>query len=172
MFIKRLLMPDEKILFRGRVHYIIFLPGALYIGVALAFACVTPGIMESPGALRYFAELELRPEAVKGFLKFTSFFFFIIGTMKVLNALTLAASTELVVTDRRVIAKKGITTTTTLEIDCSKITSVLVHQTPLGQILNYGWVELQGFSGVIRGLPVLAKPYKLQQIVNRQGSWR
>jgi hypothetical protein len=172
MFIKRLLLPGEKVMFRGKVHYIIFLPGVVYIALALYIAYMSQGVLRSHLLMRHFERMDLSPESVLTFLKWVAGYFFVMGAIKVLKALALAASTELVVTDRRVIVKSGVTTTTTLEIECRKITSVIVQQTPFGQMLNYGWVEMQGFSGIIRGLPVMSRPYKLQQVVNKLSTWQ
>lgn len=168
MYITRLLLPGEKIVFNGKVHYIVYVPAMVYLLLSVALMYFLPDMLASE---RLMARLDMPPESVTRAVKFLSLFFFFIGATKFVKALLLAASTELVVTDRRVIAKTGITTTTILEMDCRKIASVMVTQSMTGQMLNYGWIILRGFSGDIGGLPVIAKPELLQQAINAHGRW-
>lgn len=53
-------------------------------------------------------------------------------------------TTELAVTDRRVIAKFGFVRRDTIEIQVGKIESVQVHQSATGRILGYGTVVFSG----------------------------
>jgi uncharacterized membrane protein YdbT with pleckstrin-like domain len=52
--------------------------------------------------------------------------------------------TEIAVTDRRVIYKRGFVSRTTAEMAMDKIESVKVDQSILGRILNYGKVTVLG----------------------------
>lgn len=168
MYVASILQPDETVVYVGRVHYIVYAPAAIYILAAVGLMYLLPDMLASG---RLPNKLHLSAESFSRAVKFLSLFLFFIGATKFIQALLLAASTELVVTDRRVIAKAGITTTTILEMDCRKIASVMVTQSMTGQLLNYGWVVLRGFSGDIGGLPVIAKPQLLQQAVNTHGRW-
>ena len=53
-------------------------------------------------------------------------------------------TTELAVTNRRVIAKFGLIQRDTIEIQVGKIESVQVHQTVAGRMLGYGTVVFSG----------------------------
>ncbi len=93
----------------------------------------------------------------------------LLGSYSVLQAFIRIHFTELVVTDRRIIAKTGVFNVTTVEFDRDRLAGVTVYQSMLGRVLNYGWVTLEGFSGDIGGFPPIAKPNDLQKAVN---SWR
>ena len=61
-------------------------------------------------------------------------------------ALTLKTS-ELVITDRRVLIKVGFIQRHTFEMFISKIESVAVFQSVLGRLFDYGTVEIRGTGG-------------------------
>ena len=54
------------------------------------------------------------------------------------------STTELAITDRKVIAKYGIISRSTIEILLPKIESVHIDQGVFGRILNYGTVVISG----------------------------
>jgi len=58
-------------------------------------------------------------------------------------------STELVVTDQRVIARTGLIARDTNEIDCTMIEGVDVKQGILGKLIGFGTVGVRGADGVI-----------------------
>jgi uncharacterized membrane protein YdbT with pleckstrin-like domain len=54
---------------------------------------------------------------------------------------------EYVITNRRVIIKKGLIARYTLEMNLQKIETVNVDQSILGRILNYGCITIVGTGG-------------------------
>lgn len=54
---------------------------------------------------------------------------------------------EFVVTDRRIIIKKGIISIYTLEMNLERVETVNVHQSILGRILGYGHITIIGTGG-------------------------
>lgn len=59
-------------------------------------------------------------------------------------AFIIYATTELAVTDKRVIAKTGLVQRRTIEMFLEKVESVQVDQSVLGRIFNYGSVTISG----------------------------
>ena len=53
-------------------------------------------------------------------------------------------TTELAITNKRVIAKFGLVSRSTIEINLQKIESIQVNQGILGRILNYGSIVVSG----------------------------
>lgn len=58
------------------------------------------------------------------------------------------STTELAITNKRVIAKKGLVQRETIEMFLNKVESVHVEQSVTGRVLNYGTVILSG-TGVM-----------------------
>lgn len=132
-YIDSTLLRGESVRFRGHVHWIIFLPVLL---------------LASAGTLVFFYFNQL---IICGILFFFAIFRFITDTIYFF-------STELAVTDQRVVAKFGFIRRTTFELNLDRVTSLNVQQTVLGRILNYGNIFIQGMGGVSTPVPVISDP--------------
>jgi uncharacterized membrane protein YdbT with pleckstrin-like domain len=67
-------------------------------------------------------------------------------------------TTELAVTNRRIIFKSGLFRRHTMEMNMSKVESVDVDQTVMGRILDYGTVTIRGTGGGIEPMRNIANP--------------
>lgn len=76
-------------------------------------------------------------------------------------------SSELVVTDKRVLIKSGIVRRQTLEMFISKVESVAVDQGVLGRILDYGTVLIRGTGGSQEPFEAIAHPVEFRNCVQR-----
>lgn len=165
--IRYLLLPDEKVLFEGRIHPVVYAPGLILIALAIATMYFLPQWIDaSPFLSLQMARLARWYPALQHLVPGVAGLLFVMGVAKIFTSYFTIFSTELVVTDRRVIAKIGITTTTTVEMDRFKIAGVVITQSLPGEWMDYGWVTLQGFSGNVIRFPVLAHPKELQKQIH------
>lgn len=86
-----------------------------------------------------------------------------IFTLKSLFTLTIAFwldrwLSEFVITNRRVIVKKGFIARDTFEMNLSKIESVNVDQSVMGRILNYGSITIIGSGGTRESFHKISRP--------------
>lgn len=77
-------------------------------------------------------------------------------------------TTELVVTDRRVIAKFGLISRHTIEMRMSKIESIRVDQHVLERLGGYGTVIIQGTGGADEPIPQVRDPIGFKKAVEAQ----
>lgn len=163
LYLQDILLPQEKILHHAKVHYVLYAPGALVIGFAyLLMYCVPDLIWEAGVSYETWS-------TINGVIKFVSATAFMGGIAMLLQAWLHIYSTEMVITNMRVLVKIGIGTATTAEIDRGRISSVIVTKPLIGRLLDYGWITILGYSGNIGGLPVMAKPHEIQKhIYNMQ----
>jgi hypothetical protein len=77
------------------------------------------------------------------------------------------ASSELVITDRRVLIKTGIVRRQTLEMFISKIESIAVDQGFFGRMLDYGSVVVRGTGGFEQAFEAIASPLEFRRWVQR-----
>ena len=73
--------------------------------------------------------------------------------------------TEIVLTDRRVIYKRGFIDRYTVEMNASKIETVDVVQSFWGRLLDYGTVVIRGTGATIEPLSMVAAPLKLRSAI-------
>ncbi len=74
-------------------------------------------------------------------------------------------TTEIAVTDRRVILKRGLMRRRTVEMNMQKVESVDVDQTVLGRLFNYGDVTIRGTGSTFEKLRMIDAPLKLRTSV-------
>jgi hypothetical protein len=79
-------------------------------------------------------------------------------------ALTVRTS-ELVITDRRVLIKVGFIRRQTFEMFISKIESVAVAQGMIGRFFNYGTVEIRGTGGSSESFATIAAPLQFRDAI-------
>lgn len=75
-------------------------------------------------------------------------------------------STELALTNRRVIAKTGFIRRDTIELRLEKVEGFVVNQSIFGRILNYGSVIVSGTGGIKTPIPFIYNPTEFRMVVN------
>jgi uncharacterized membrane protein YdbT with pleckstrin-like domain len=182
-YIKQILLPEEHILYDGRVHPRVLMPGVMLLGVAACMLLLSAHTGRGHSWLLsfvYYLGQEFRPfyklysmlyqwqrhnPSIALEIKVTALGIALWGFSLFMNALMLIQSTELLVTDQRVIAKVGIMSATTVELDRRRISGVVVEQSVMGRIMGYGHVHIQGFTTSIGGLPIMVNPHLIEKFV-------
>ena len=131
-YVQRVLQPDETVLHATRLHWFIYLKAILLLILALVCLVLASGSNEPGIAIPLWIGA-----AVLG----------LFGLMSGTVAFIRQATTELVLTDRRVIYKTGLFRRHTMEMNRSKVETVGVDQSVLGRLLNYGTVIVRGTGG-------------------------
>ena len=147
----KVIRPDETVHEVARLHWLIFARGALM----LACAVVLLGVLASLPDESTWRLVCAVAAAV----------FAVIGLLALANAALLRASTEIVVTDKRVIYKRGILRRVTVEMNISKIETVDVIQSITGRLLNYGTLVIRGTGAGIEPLRAVADPLGVRNAI-------
>jgi uncharacterized membrane protein YdbT with pleckstrin-like domain len=147
----KVLQPDESVKYVGTLHWTIYknsiLLGMLTIIVAVASLNVTDD----------YRLITLSASGIVAFLTIVSF----------LRAWFVRVTTEIVVTDKRVIHKVGWIARRTEEINVSKVETVDVSQGIPGRVLDFGTVLIRGIGGSWEPLRRVAEPLKLRNALVR-----
>ena len=141
-YLNRVLQPEERVVYATRLHWLVYLRAILLLIVAilvLIAADMTEGKVSA--ALQILA-------ALVALLAFGS------GV----RAFMWRVTTELAITDHRVIYKRGLLARHTIEMNRSKVESVDVDQSVLGRILNYGDVTIRGTGASLEPLRMIEDP--------------
>jgi uncharacterized membrane protein YdbT with pleckstrin-like domain len=149
-YVKSVLQPEETVLFHSRLHWIVYLPGLVML---------IPAIAAGIGGL-YIDDTNLRYGcwAVGALLLF-------FAVLKLLSEWIKRLSTEIAVTDRRVIYKRGLIYRYTNEINNDKVESVEVNQTLFGRLLNYGTVKVHGTGKALEQIDTIDDPLHFRSFI-------
>lgn len=141
-YVDKVLQPGETVLARTRLHWFIYLRPMLTVVLALA-VLVASGFVDS--------EFQLYVDYAAAALAVLALWFFLIAWIR-------RASTELAVTDRRVIHKTGFFSRSTEEMHRDKVESVEVQQSIMGRIFGYGTVFVRGVGSSWEPFTKIADP--------------
>ena len=70
---------------------------------------------------------------------------------------------EFVVTNRRIVIKKGLIAYYTLEMNLSRVETVRVNQSILGRLLGFGSITVIGTGGTKETFHLIAKPLQFRR---------
>ena len=146
----KVLQPDERVLAIGRLHWTIYVHAFLILLLAVAAAVGALWVPQSGG--QYAVWLAA---AVLG----------AVGLLAFLAAWIRRHSTEIVVTDKRVIFKRGVLSRYTVEMHMSKIETVDVEQGIAARILGYGTVLIRGTGSGIEPLRRIGHPLEIRNAI-------
>lgn len=143
-YVQSALMPGEEIIYQGKCSLRAFWLSFL---VGLFFALVLIG------------DDSMSKDARNGMTVFVLFLF----ARPFIHKWT----TELAITNKRVIAKFGLISRRTVEINLVKIESIQVRQGILGRILNYGSIIVSGAGNPQAPIPNIKNPMKFRMEFNK-----
>jgi len=145
-YVKRVLQPDETIVHESRLHPLIFLPALFWLAIAVGLLIAGSMNQDVPQLGFYIAA------AAFGLLALFAW----------LRAAIRRATTELAVTDRRVIYKSGLLARHTLEMNRSKVESVDVDQSILGRMCGFGTIVVRGTGGSLEPMRMVSDPIRFR----------
>jgi len=87
----------------------------------------------------------------------------VIGLALMFSAIIRRQTTELVLTDRRIIMKRGLVSRDTVEMNLNKVESLHVNQGLMGRILGYGDVTVVGTGASLEPLRGISSPLELRK---------
>ena len=91
---------------------------------------------------------------------------FMIGILFFIVAIIRVMTTELALTNKRVIAKTGFIRRDTVELRLEKVEGLIINQGLVGRIFNYGTVIVSGTGGIRTPIPFINDPINFRRVVN------
>ena len=135
------LNPGEHVVYRGAVHWVIYLPPVLMV----CFGVPLIGVIERIGLVMAIA-----------------------GLLAGAAAWVRQTTSEFAVTNRRVIVKTGLLARRTIEINLSKVESVEVNQDIFARMFNYGTITVIGTGGTHEPFSLIDDPLAFRRAVQSQ----
>jgi uncharacterized membrane protein YdbT with pleckstrin-like domain len=143
-YVRRVLQPGETIVYTTKLHWFVYLWATLLLAICLVLAVASWSWADNQN-------LSLA-------LWIAAAIFALLGVSSAFRAFIRRASTELAVTDQRVIYKTGLIARHTLEMNRGKVESVAVDQTLLGRLFGYGTVTVRGIGSALEPIRNINDP--------------
>lgn len=150
-YVEKVLLPDERVLYAARLHWVLYSEGLLLTAYSLlGFYANRPILNMLLGEYRAVPLIQAATTI--------SIVFLMAGFFLLLESHVRRKSTELVLTNKRLIAKYGFIRRDTFEIMNRRISGANFDQTVLGRFLGYGNVSVHGVGGELSKLGRIADP--------------
>jgi uncharacterized membrane protein YdbT with pleckstrin-like domain len=146
-YVAKVLQPGEQVVHVGRLHWIMYLP-------AIIVLCIGLGVLAVPSTSDNRAIIY----TISGVLV-------LIAALSAFRAWFRQFTTEIAVTDRRIIYKTGFIARHTAEMNMHRVETVAVEQRIIGRLLNYGTVHIRGTGAGIENLTMVANPLGLRSAI-------
>lgn len=154
-YVSRVLQPGETVVYATRLHWLIYGRAVVLVIIAVALAIGTSLVADKPN--------------VNLALWIAAAIFALLALSSGLRAFLRRTTTELAVTDHRVIYKTGLLARHTLEMNRSKVESVDVDQTIPGRIFGYGTIIVRGTGGSLEPIRHIADPLSFRSHITVSG---
>ena len=146
-YVQDVLQPGEKVRRISSIHWIGYWPGV---------ACLLSAVVAY-----WLSETRL----LQGIWRYAAYALAGVGVVLLIQQWLRWWVTEIAVTDRRVIYKKGLIRRHTNEMNMDKVESVQIDQSILGRMLDYGDVTILGTGEGFETLRTIASPIELRNSI-------
>jgi uncharacterized membrane protein YdbT with pleckstrin-like domain len=139
-YVTRVLQPGEAVVYATKLHWLVYLRAILLLIICVILAAAAWSTTDNHNlslALGIAALLALSA-GLRAFIR--------------------RVTTELAVTDQRVIYKAGLLARHTLEMNRAKVESVTVDQTMLGRLFGYGTIIVRGTGSTLEPIRNISDP--------------
>jgi uncharacterized membrane protein YdbT with pleckstrin-like domain len=151
---KEYLSSKERIVYETHLHWVLFLEAVSYIGIAILISGI---------AYKYGGSYEK-------FIHYLSLPFWAYGGIKFLLEWIQHTSADFIVTNSRVIIKVGVLNRSSLSIPLTKIESIEIDQTLIGQLFGFGSVHITGTGTATSKFEYITAPGTFRQKIQQATS--
>ena len=145
----QVLQADEQVKYIGKLHWILY---------KTELVLVLPALL----AMTYYFK---QPEGQRFLISVVALALVVAAIGFLLRSVITQATTEIVVTDKRIIHKEGLLSRRTQEMNIHRVETVDVDQSLPGRLLNYGTVSIIGTGGSWEPLRRIASPLQLRNAI-------
>jgi uncharacterized membrane protein YdbT with pleckstrin-like domain len=158
-YVEKHLIAGETVQYQTNLHWIVMLGHA---GLAAFFALAGVALLVFSFSTRH------SPESHSNVLIWLALVSFVVAAVLFGVGLVKRNSTEMGLTNKRVIVKTGLASRRTIELLLSRIESVVVEEPAMGRVLGYGTVIIRGTGGTPEVFEKIAHPLQFREQVQSQ----
>ena len=181
LYIQQSLAPDEKLIYVAKFHWFYDVQAVLNIfwglffsvSVLVAFATlveyVPPGVADKLLTSRLALDdgtfsiiFKLHPG-----VKLFALLIFLMGILKFTQMLVIKVTTEIAVTNSRLVYKRGLIARSVGEMNIDRIESISVQQSFWGRIFDFGRLIIHGMGVGEIIMPNLAEPIRFRRAIEK-----
>lgn len=175
-YIRQSLAEDEVLVHVGHFHWFYTVSALLNVvfGVVFAGVILIAAVKIEPLIFKTidYDGLGLldRIRVIHPGVKILAFFVFVMGLFRYAHMMIVKATTEIAVTNKRLVYKRGLVARYVGEINVDRVEGVNVLQGIFGRIFNFGRIMVRGMGIGEIVLPSIADPLKFRRAIEKARS--
>jgi uncharacterized membrane protein YdbT with pleckstrin-like domain len=158
-YVEKVLLPGERVIYTTGLHWLVYGRAFVLLAIAAVLAIFSVANLDDPN----LTAIAMGGLALAAFVA-------LLGLLSFIAAAIRRSTTELAVTDQRVILKRGVIARHTIEMNRSKVESVDVDQSVLGRIFGYGTVLVRGTGGSLEPMQSISDPLRFRSHITADAS--
>lgn len=143
-YLSRTIQPNEVVLYQAKPHFIVFLPSFIWSCATLFFIF-----------------------GVSSEYKLMMYVFTAATLYELIDNLIYYAASEFAITSQRILIKTGFISVYSLELLLGNVGGIVVSQSILGRILDYGTIKINGAGTFRNTFHKISHPLKLRNQVQK-----
>ncbi|PZQ45411.1 MAG: hypothetical protein DI551_07430 [Micavibrio aeruginosavorus] len=178
-YVRQSLTEDEELVHVAHFHWMYTFGAVMNIifGVLLAVFIIVGSILVQPHLPGFF-KFDIPPDAnwietVRGVhpgIKIIAFLVFAMGMLRYAHMMIIKSTTEIAITNKRLIYKRGLVARFVGEMNIDRIEGVNVLQGVWGRIFGYGRVMVRGMGVGEVVLPSIEEPIRFRKAIEKARS--
>ena len=173
-YIRQSLAEDEKLIHVAKFHWMYNVNAAINVifSALLAFVILYVAVKFNPVMLggNGVAQSSSFFEAVTNLhpgIKIVAFFVLLMGLLKFAQLMIVKATTEIAITNKRLVYKRGLVARFVGEMNIASVEGVNVLQGIMGRIFGYGRVMVRGIGVGEVVLPPIEQPIRFRKAIEK-----
>lgn len=171
LYVQQSLGPNEELIYVGHFHWMYTVNAfmSIFFGMLISIAIIVGAIIFKKTTGVFPAELPvtIAIPALPVYVKGVAFLMFVFGVYSFAIKMVHKATTEIAITDTRLIYKTGVVARNVGEMSIDRIEGVNVLQSVLGRIFNYGRLAVRGMGIGEVILPPIENPIAFRQAIEK-----
>jgi len=171
LYVQQSLGPNEELVHIGKFHWMYTVQAFMSI-----FWGIVASILVVFGSVFMYVQLGKLPPGIGIFeaiphlhpgLRAFSFIVFVFGLLSFAQMMVTKATTEIAITNTRLVYKRGLIARQVGEMSIDRIEGVNVIQSILGRLCNYGRIKVRGMGVGEVTLPIIEDPIAFRKAIER-----
>lgn len=175
LYVQQSLGPEEELVHIGKFHWMYTVNAFMAIvwGIVISIVIIFGAILIY-NQMAWFSEPNLsflkQIREIHPMVRIFSFIVFVLGLLSFAQMMVIKATTEIAITNNRLIYKRGLIARQVGEISIDRIEGVNVLQSIFGRLFNYGRLAIRGMGIGEVVLPPIDEPIKFRQAIEKARS--
>jgi len=174
LYVQQSLGPNEELIYVGHFHWMYTVNAFMSVlfGMLISVIVIIGGIIfkKTTGAFPPDIPINIAIPELPVYIKGMAFLMFVFGVYGFALKMVHKATTEIAITDTRLIYKTGVVARNVGEMSIDRIEGVNVLQSILGRVFGYGRLAVRGMGIGEVVLPPIENPLAFRQAIEKARS--